>query len=240
METQGAASARAFRKPVIMSEGTVANRGNLDAIEDAYRRWKQDPSSVDESWRYFFEGFELGSVRPAGAGLRRGRIPPANRRHPPHLRLPRSRAFSRPPRSPQRARGKLSRCWSLSEFGLSEADMDRVFDTSPFIGLPRASLRELAQGACAKPTAAPSASSTCTSRTRASAAGCRSAWSRAAIGPASTTPRRLRILKSLHYAELFEQFPANPLHRPEALLAGRRRDARSRAGGDRRKGARTT
>ena len=89
-----------------MSEGTVASRWNLDAIEDAHRRWKQDPASVDESWRYFFEGFELGAVRPARR--RRGRRPPANRRHPPHLRLPRPRPFPRPSRPPQRAAAELS------------------------------------------------------------------------------------------------------------------------------------
>src|SRR5439155_24481583 len=31
----------------------------------------------------------------------------------------------------------------LSEFGLSEADLDRTFDTSDFVGLPRATLRQL-------------------------------------------------------------------------------------------------
>src|SRR3989442_1114942 len=36
-----------------------------DAIEDAYRRWRSDPTSVDETWRTFFEGFELGLKQPA-------------------------------------------------------------------------------------------------------------------------------------------------------------------------------
>src|SRR5947209_2399896 len=52
-----------------MSQGTVATRWNLDAIESAYQRWRQDPGSVDESWRYFFEGFELGQqTSPPGPG----------------------------------------------------------------------------------------------------------------------------------------------------------------------------
>src|SRR5262245_24166634 len=48
-----------------MSQPSFANRSNLDLIEDYYRRWKTDPSSLDERWRAFFEGFELASGRSA-------------------------------------------------------------------------------------------------------------------------------------------------------------------------------
>ena len=35
--------------------------GNLDhsMIEELFGKFKQDPASVDESWRKFFEGFEF-------------------------------------------------------------------------------------------------------------------------------------------------------------------------------------
>ncbi|MEO5717509.1 MAG: 2-oxoglutarate dehydrogenase E1 component [Chthoniobacterales bacterium] len=39
---------------------SFAIRGNLDLIDDQYRRWENDPDSVDSTWRAFFEGFELG------------------------------------------------------------------------------------------------------------------------------------------------------------------------------------
>lgn len=56
--------ARGFsRIPEIMSSGTVANRLNLEVIEAAYERWRQDPEAVDLSWRFFFEGFELGAAQ---------------------------------------------------------------------------------------------------------------------------------------------------------------------------------
>ncbi|MBA3831901.1 MAG: 2-oxoglutarate dehydrogenase E1 component [Chthoniobacterales bacterium] len=41
---------------------SFATRGNLDLIEENYRRWQQDPSAVDSSWGAFFEGFELGET----------------------------------------------------------------------------------------------------------------------------------------------------------------------------------
>ncbi len=44
-----------------MERATVANRWNVDLIEDYYARWRKDPGSVDESWRNFFEGYELGN-----------------------------------------------------------------------------------------------------------------------------------------------------------------------------------
>lgn len=36
--------------------------GNVEAIEELYRNFQKDPMSIDESWRYFFEGWELGQT----------------------------------------------------------------------------------------------------------------------------------------------------------------------------------
>src|SRR5438132_702426 len=121
-----------------MTQPSFATRWNQGALEDAYQRWQNDPHSVDESWRLFFEGFELGTSRAVSAadscaqmGIVRlinayrelghliARLDPLSdvRLTHPHL--------------------------ELSEFGLRESDLNRVFDTSPFRGLPRATLREL-------------------------------------------------------------------------------------------------
>lgn len=51
-----------------MNRSTVANRSNLELLEESYRRWRDDPNSVDASWRHFFEGFELGSSGLGSAG----------------------------------------------------------------------------------------------------------------------------------------------------------------------------
>src|SRR6185312_17159656 len=45
-----------------MNRSTVANRWNLELIEENHQRWRDDPASVDESWRIFFEGYELGQT----------------------------------------------------------------------------------------------------------------------------------------------------------------------------------
>src|SRR5437764_4373732 len=46
---------------------SFATRWNQGAIEEAYERWQQDPASVDDTWRAFFEGFELAERSPAAA-----------------------------------------------------------------------------------------------------------------------------------------------------------------------------
>src|ERR1700730_13072258 len=50
-----------------MSRVTFATRWNLDALENAYQQWRTNPQAVDESWQRFFEGFELGQLRPTPA-----------------------------------------------------------------------------------------------------------------------------------------------------------------------------
>jgi 2-oxoglutarate dehydrogenase E1 component len=41
---------------------SIGARANLDLIEENYRRWQQNPDSVDPGWSAFFEGFELGNL----------------------------------------------------------------------------------------------------------------------------------------------------------------------------------
>lgn len=50
-----------------MNRSTVANRWNLELIEQNHQRWRNDPASVEESWRIFFEGYELGQTTSSGA-----------------------------------------------------------------------------------------------------------------------------------------------------------------------------
>jgi 2-oxoglutarate dehydrogenase E1 component len=184
-----------------MSSPSFATRWNLDVIETAYQRWRENPESVDDHWRLFFEGFELGS---SGAGPQQAdtanqvgidelidayrslghllaRLDPLSEARPSHPLL------------------------QLSEFGLSEKDLDRTFDTSAFVGLPRATLRQLL--AALRETY------------------CRTIgveymhiqdthirrWLQERMEPRRNQPnyskrQKMRILMELHFAELFEKF----------------------------------
>ena len=41
---------------------SIDARANLHLIEENYRRWQENPKSVDSGWSAFFEGFELGNL----------------------------------------------------------------------------------------------------------------------------------------------------------------------------------
>ncbi len=182
-----------------MTTGTLATFENLQAIETAYRRWRQDPGSVDASWRWFFEGFELGAAQPAAGGDPRQasvvRLIYAYRdlgHFLAHL----------DPLNEARGQHPLL---ELSEFGLSEADLDRTFVTEPFVGLPRATLRTLL---------------TALRETYCRTIGVEymhiqdthvRRWLQERMEPRRNRPgfireQKVKILKDLHYAELFERF----------------------------------
>jgi 2-oxoglutarate dehydrogenase E1 component len=42
---------------------SLSPRLNVDLLEEKYAAWQNDPSSVDQTWSAFFEGFELGSAQ---------------------------------------------------------------------------------------------------------------------------------------------------------------------------------
>src|SRR5437773_11947567 len=50
---------------------SIDARANLNLIEENYRRWQENPDSVDSGWSAFFEGFELGNLpQEDGAAVR--------------------------------------------------------------------------------------------------------------------------------------------------------------------------
>jgi 2-oxoglutarate dehydrogenase E1 component len=118
-----------------MHPSSFASRANLDLIEDYQERWRRDPNSVDENWRAFFEGFELGGAddRESTTQTRVVRLIRAYRD------LGHLIAHLDPLNEPPTTHDQLE----LQFFGLSAADLDRVFDGSAFLGLHRATLREI-------------------------------------------------------------------------------------------------
>ncbi len=140
-----------------MSHTSLPAHANADLIEAAYQSWLQDHNSVDPTWRAFFQGFALGSngVSPAAAlaaatdlearaavttpvidsfkqsrvhhlintyraiGHLEAHLDPLSDRPAPHAKL------------------------SLAQFDLSDADLDTVFDTGTYLGGGQMPLREI-------------------------------------------------------------------------------------------------
>jgi 2-oxoglutarate dehydrogenase E1 component len=184
-----------------MMHATPATRWNLDAIESAYQKWQRDPTSVDASWRLFFEGFELGVGRLATPALDARCQTGVVRLIDAYRDLGHFLANLDPLSPPKTSYALLE----LSEFGLDDSDLDKTFDTSPFVGLPKATLRQLL--AALRETY------------------CRTIgveymhiqdthirrWLQQRMERRRNLPnfdraKKLWILKRLHYAELFERF----------------------------------
>src|SRR5262249_51619063 len=184
-----------------MIRRSFATRWNLDVIDAAYQRWLEDPASVDDSWRLFFEGFELGETSTVVKALSDRSQTSIVRLIDAYRDLGHFLAKLDPLSDAKTSHPLLQ----LSEFGLDEADLDRAFDTSYFHGLPRATLRGLL--AALRETY------------------CRTIgveymhiqdtnirrWLQDRMEPRRNQPnfarrQKLAILMNLHFAELFEKF----------------------------------
>ncbi len=182
---------------------TFASRWNLDLVEDQYRHWRSDPNSVEESWRIFFEGFELGQqpapapVRGESAAKQAAVIDLIDAYRCLGHVLARLDPLSDPPASHP--------LLELAHFGLREDDLDTTFDASHFVGLSQTTLRHLLQ---------------VLRQTYCGTIGVEylhiqdmqiRRWLQERMEPVRNQPvfsrrQRLRILMELHFAELFEKF----------------------------------
>ncbi len=120
-----------------------ADTGYIDALYQAY---KADPNAVDLSWQHFFEGFDFGQN---GAGT------PAVEYTPEHAIKEinvlnmifgyRDRGHLFTETNPVRERRRYFPGKELETFGLSEADMDTVFNAGVELGIGPAKLRDIRQ-----------------------------------------------------------------------------------------------
>ena len=134
---------------ISMNRSTVSNRSNLELLEEYHRRWLEDPASLDESWRNFFEGFELGQSQQGPPGIPVGVDPESDggraqsgvtRLLDAYREIGHYLADLDPLQMvPVRDTHELL---DPSAFGLSDVDLDRVFFNT-ITDPPHATLRDL-------------------------------------------------------------------------------------------------
>lgn len=111
----------------------------IDALYDDYR---QDPDSVDFGWRKFFEGFELGQQRSGGEfTVSDDVLKEINVLNLIKGYRTRGHLFTRT--NPVRERRKYHPSLAIENFGLTTADLDKVFNAGVEIGLGPATLRNI-------------------------------------------------------------------------------------------------
>ncbi|RMG20727.1 MAG: 2-oxoglutarate dehydrogenase E1 component, partial [Bacteroidetes bacterium] len=128
---------------------TFLSNANPAYIDNLYQQYLSDPDSVPLEWKRFFEGFEFGQIQyqepasegeaaPLAAGMATKEIHVLNL-----INDYRTRGHYFTKTNPVRERRKYAPTLDLENFGLSEKDLDTVFQAGSEVGLGPAPLREI-------------------------------------------------------------------------------------------------
>jgi 2-oxoglutarate dehydrogenase E1 component len=195
-----------------MNSTTLPTRANADVIEAAYKLWLDNPDGVDPTWRAFFQGFSLGSnggpINDALEGhVQQAPIIDSLKQSHVHYLIAAYRAIGHlqahldPLSGPPAPLPKLA----LGQFQLSDADLDTAFDVGTYLGGGQKKLRDVLdslQGTYCGHVGV--------EYVHIQDQDCR-LWLQERIEstklqPAFTQPQKVRILRRVHKAELFEKF----------------------------------
>ncbi|MBN2423525.1 MAG: 2-oxoglutarate dehydrogenase E1 component [Calditrichaceae bacterium] len=125
-----------------MSNLPFLNNMQPEYIERLYQEYVKAPESVDKSWRYFFEGYQLAGKYSAVTG-RDDHTAPKERHVLNLIKAYRQRGHYFTKTNPVRTRRKYSPTLDIENFNLSEDDLDTMFHAGEAIGLGPASLRQI-------------------------------------------------------------------------------------------------
>ena len=119
---------------------------DIEAIEALYKKYKASPESVEESFRYFFQGFDLATTHfPAKPEQSRG----AEANSPKEIAVMRlingyrRRGHLFTKTNPVRTRRSYTPTLAIENFDLTEEDLEREFEAGSEIGLGRTTLRKI-------------------------------------------------------------------------------------------------
>jgi len=194
-----------------MNSQSLPTRANAAAIEAAYQSWQENPDSVDPTWRAFFQGFTLGNSGNAlpGGGATGDDVAIIDSLKQSHVHylinsyrsIGHFEAHLDPLSDPPPAHPKLT----LAQFDLTEADLDKSFDVGNYLGGGQMKLSEiissLRQTYC---------DHVGVEFTHIQDVDVRN-WLQEKMEssrnqPNFSRPEKIRILRRVHKAELFEKF----------------------------------
>src|SRR5215217_8252926 len=137
-----------------MNRSSLPTHANADIIEATYQAWLKDHNSVDPTWRAFFQGFTLGANGASPVEALTGGAAEAHAAEPIIDSLKQSRvhqlinayralghleAHLDPLSAPPTSHPKLS----LSQYNLSDADLDTSFDIGTYLSGGQMKLRDI-------------------------------------------------------------------------------------------------
>ncbi|MBI3886567.1 MAG: 2-oxoglutarate dehydrogenase E1 component [Opitutae bacterium] len=192
-----------------MNSVNVSERANASLVEEYYLRWQENPDRVDPTWRAFFQGFTLGSNgQPPAAAASAGAPVIDSRKQSQvdsllyHYRSIGHTQANLNPLAPATGRNPQL---ALAAFGLSDADLETAFDVGHYHAGTPMKLRDLVAAL---------------EKTYCGTVGVEylhiqdtevRRWLQERMEPTYLRPKftkaqKIRILRRLHKAELFEKF----------------------------------
>ncbi len=143
-----------------MDKYSFLNAAHTSFFAEQYEKYLTNPDNVEPSWRAFFQGFDFGlegsledlgieSDKGGTVVLSNGRkveMPEALQKEFQVIRLIdgyRSRGHLFTETNPVRERRKYTPTLDIDNFGLTQEDLDTVFDAGKILGIGPASLKEI-------------------------------------------------------------------------------------------------
>src|SRR6056297_944555 len=118
--------------------------GNVDiaAIEEMYQNFLENPESVPEEWAGFFKGFDF-ALAHFKSGVESQETFDIEFKVINLIEAYRKRGHLFTKTNPVRTRRKYSPTLDIENFGLSENDLNETFQSGNYIGIGKASLKDI-------------------------------------------------------------------------------------------------
>ncbi|MCM2275958.1 MAG: 2-oxoglutarate dehydrogenase E1 component [Candidatus Didemnitutus sp.] len=191
-----------------MNPVNFSERANAAIVDEYYQRWLAEPESVDASWRAFFQGFTLGAdgrTLAGGTAAAPGECIPKQSQVDSLIYHYRAIGHVDAHLNPLAEKPAPSKRLALEAFGLSEADLETEFEVGHYLGGGRMKLRDIVASLRETYCGSVGVEYVHIQDTEIRR------WLQDRMEPARMKPKftkaqKLRILRRLHKAELFEKF----------------------------------
>lgn len=115
---------------------------DVNYIDDLYKQYQSDKTSVDFGWQKFFEGFELGQGKDlSNQAISEDALKEINVLNLINDYRKRGHLFTRT--NPVRDRRKYTPTLDIQNFGLEEADLEKTFNAGVDVGIGPSKLKDI-------------------------------------------------------------------------------------------------
>ncbi len=129
-----------------MQKPEFLNNAHPEYIEKLYTEYKKNPNSVDESWRIFFQGYELAIEEPPKSSIAKQILDETHRKENFVINLInsyRTRGHLFTKTNPVRSRRKYEPDLNIYQFGLKDDDLEKEFQAGNEIGIGPSKLNDI-------------------------------------------------------------------------------------------------